>query len=269
MRHLIRLLAVAFFTILASACMSSREAVRSQPAGASDTAAASTSRWVVGKGGLRYRIIGSSASGSRCKLGTGSPGAQADIEDERAAAAGANPDEYAGVARGPVKTRIAAGPTLADVGSIADLYSTIPGELGKMPQSDRVGLEQQNVRIRAWLVAAKKETDNDFHLILGDDADSPTQFFNAEVTGLPIGGADRATLEATRSSFKNWFSASLPSTRYDTYDPPIPVEIEGSFFFDDEHAVKPQCGPVGTGRCLPCTAWEIHPVARITLEPEG
>ena len=56
---------------------------------------------------------------------------------------------------------------------------------------------------------------------------------------------------------------ALPEDGYDKYDPPIPVQIVGSLFFDVDH----QPGEVGPVGMKPKTSWEIHPVSDIQFEP--
>jgi hypothetical protein len=86
-----------------------------------------------------------------------------------------------------------------------------------------------------------------------------------EVSGLPGGDSQSfAKLQAARESFKTFFSNQLPQLTYDFYDPPIPVTIEGSLFFDVTHAQGPHPGPASLKNRMP-TIWEVHPVTSITL----
>ena len=66
MRHFLLQFGVTLIVVFVAACAPTHAPVRSTPVGSNDTAAASTSRWVTGKSGQHYRIIGSSASGSCC-----------------------------------------------------------------------------------------------------------------------------------------------------------------------------------------------------------
>jgi hypothetical protein len=50
------------------------------------------------------------------------------------------------------------------------------------------------------------------------------------------------------------------------YDPPIPIEVEGSLFFDMSHANGQGPGPATLRKDIP-TIWEIHPVSKILFEP--
>jgi hypothetical protein len=49
---------------------------------------------------------------------------------------------------------------------------------------------------------------------------------------------------------------------YRKYTFPIPVVVDGSLFFDVDHAA----GVVGPAGMRPQTAWEIHPVTRLALQ---
>lgn len=90
---------------------------------------------------------------------------------------------------------------------------------------------------------------------------------NVEVSGLPAANSPFLTmLSAARNEFKAFFTANgnaLPMSGYDKYDPPIPIKVTGSLFFDVDH-VPPAVGPTGM---KPLTAWEIHPVSDIQFEP--
>jgi hypothetical protein len=134
---------------------------------------------------------------------------------------------------------------------------------------DRVAEEERNVQLRAFLYAASREADNDFHLIIGRDpnADTP-MYMTAEVSGLPEhSAASFATLKAARDAYQTFFGADgLPGTSYDFYDPPIPVEVTGSLFFDMSHASGNGPGPQSLRHDIP-TIWEIHPITHIVFEP--
>jgi len=58
----------------------------------------------------------------------------------------------------------------------------------------------------------------------------------------------------------------LPGTSYDFYDPPVPVEVTGSLFFDMSHATGNGPGPQSLRHDIP-TIWEIHPIPHILFEP--
>jgi hypothetical protein len=130
--------------------------------------------------------------------------------------------------------------------------------------SGRVTEEQQNVVVTAFLYASSKEPDNDVHCIFGTAPGQPKQFLNIEVSALPVSGPARAQLKTVRDKFKEFFGQThLPDKGFSKFDPPIPVKITGSTFFDIDHPP----GAVGPTGFKPDTAWEIHPVTDIEFEP--
>ena len=134
--------------------------------------------------------------------------------------------------------------------------------------SGRVAEEKRNVRVIAFLYAASREADNDFHLIIGRDPNrSPSMYMTVELSGLPpSSSAHFNRLKKARDAYKAFFSENLPGLSYDFYDPPIPVEIEGSLFFDMSHAAGSKPGPNSLRDDIP-TIWEVHPISKITFEP--
>ena len=112
-------------------------------------------------------------------------------------------------------------------------------------QSERVEEEKRNARVRTFLYAASREDDNDFHLIVGrDPAASPKHYMTMEISGLPPENRKHfAQLKHARDAYKAFFGADLPGPSYDFYDPPIPVTIAASLFFDMSHAQGPGPGP--------------------------
>jgi hypothetical protein len=195
---------------------------------------------------------------------------------------GANDTEsFLGNARRDAKTSIGSGPivTLASTGDLLDLLlagqtpaandSLMRSKIRSM-KTPRVAEERRNVQINAFIYAAKKETDNDFHLLLGGTA--PTggdpRYLTAEVSGLPNPpNSASSTLQAARNQFKAYFlnptsGLGLPeSSHYTVFTPPIPVTVTGSVFFDIDHGR----GEVGTGSIRTETVWEIHPVTGIVF----
>lgn len=186
-------------------------------------------------------------------------------------------DDFQGKDRKAAKLTIASAAT-ESIGDLADLLTALPSRTAMQnhvpkiltaPSSGRVAEENRNVRIRAFLYAASQEADRDWHLIIGRDPNStPHVYMTAEVSGLPPqGSASFAQLQATRATYKQFFANNLPGPSYDFYDPPIPLEIEGSLFFDMTHASGQGPGPASLHKDIP-TIWEIHPVSRILFEPK-
>ena len=185
-----------------------------------------------------------------------------------AAAAG---DNFKGTARRKAKLSIVDAKT-EKFGDLADLLTTLQSDkdmknhkpkITTAATSDRVEEEKRNVSVDAWLYAASREDDNDFHIILGrDPEESERKFMNAEVSGLPPANASsRTKIAATRKSFAAIVQQQTPGTTYDFYDPPIPITVQGSLFWDASHA-PPAEGP-GPKKVKPKQVWEIHPITSI------
>jgi hypothetical protein len=186
-------------------------------------------------------------------------------------------DEFFGEARKAAKLALADAPVenLADVGALIESLASKSAMIRHRPKittdqdSGRVAEENRNVRLRAFLYAASREADNDFHLIIGDDPNSePPVYLTSEISGLPPADSDSfAALKSARDAYKTFFGDNLPGASYDFYDPPIPIEIEGSLFFDMSHARGRSPGPPSLHPDMP-TIWEIHPVSKIVFEPQ-
>lgn len=218
--------------------------------------------------------------------------AQVAAANEAAAAAPAS-DSYQGKDRMAAKLTIGTGgtKTFADTKAL-DAFLPPPEQMikhkpkiGIGPSSQRVQEEQQNVRVRAFLYAASRENDNDFHLIIGLDPKQTTNVcMNMEVSGIPdtsnknykaSGLPDPSKppysdtvkkIKSARNAFKKFFGDKLPQLGYDFYNPPIPVEIVGTLFFDMTHANGDKPGPAKL-RGFIRTVWEVHPITSIKFEP--
>jgi hypothetical protein len=135
--------------------------------------------------------------------------------------------------------------------------------IGRGPTVNRVAEEKFNVKVPAYIYAFRKESDNDYHVIIGDKPGTLNpRYLNAEISGIPVAGSDenRNQLWAVRKAFKQAFA--LGDDGPDAYfrpHPPVPVRIAGSLFWDVEHF--PQT--VGPNDFPPKTAWEIHPISDI------
>jgi len=83
------------------------------------------------------------------------------------------------------------------------------------PTSGRVKEEERNVGVAAFLYAASREADNDFHLIVGRDHTlAPEMYMTMEVSGLPPKGNptfDFKDLDSARRAFKKFFGTKLPA----------------------------------------------------------
>jgi hypothetical protein len=197
--------------------------------------------------------------------------AEAGLEAARAAG-----DSFSGSARRAAKLSIADAP-VENFADLRELIATLPSTtvmVNHQPRittkstSKRAAEERRNVRLRVWLYAASREDDNDFHLILGrQPGATPSVYMTMELSGLPTrNSAAFDRLKAVRDAFKQFFGNNMPGMTYQFYDPPIPVEIEGSLFFDMSHSSGSKPGPPSLRDRMP-TIWEVHPVSRMIFEP--
>jgi hypothetical protein len=86
-----------------------------------------------------------------------------------------------------------------------------------------------------------------------------------ELSGLPPSGSESFDkLKAVRDVFEKFFGNHLPGLRYDFYSPPIPVEIEGSLFFEAARVVGVRPGPPSLKSRMP-VVWEVHPITKIVF----
>lgn len=114
----------------------------------------------------------------------------------------------------------------------------------------RVTEKQRNVRVRGFLYAARKVSD-DFTFIVGRAKRArPEMYMLTRVYG-PVA--------------QNFFGQNLPGRAYDFYDPPISVEVEGPLFFDAGHADGTRAGPSSLRENIP-TLWQIRPVTKLELK---
>ncbi len=124
--------------------------------------------------------------------------------------------------------------------------------------NERVIEEKRNVKLtKVFLIAVKREPDNDFHMIIGDASGN---FFNTENTGLV--STSPKSLKDVRKKIITFMGGNFCSAKYQKFKPGIPIEIEGSLFYDTEH--KP--GIVGPADARPLTSWEIHPITNIVFK---
>jgi hypothetical protein len=198
-----------------------------------------------------------------------------------AAAAKPKSEDFKGTARRAAKISVAEA-KVEVFQDLADLIESLPPDeemieheppIRDDKNSDRVQKERRNVRVRCFLYAASREKDNDYHLILGRDPSEDPVYMTMELSGLPPASSPHhKALSGARRAFNNFFAAdgddlNLPGKSYDFYRPPIPVEVQGSLFFDITHATGSKPGPQDLRPDMP-TIWEVHPISRIVFEPE-
>ena len=188
----------------------------------------------------------------------------------------ATSDSFAGTSRKAAKLSIA-NAKMETFSDLRDLLASLPSVevmRKRKPQiktdatSNRVTEEKRNVRVRAFLYAHSREDDNDFHLIIGRDPEkTPEMYMTMELSGLPpSSSASFSKLKAARNAYKKFFGSALPGAKYVFPDPPVPVLIEGSLFFDQTHAKGSRPGPQSLRNKMP-TVWEVHPISKMKLEP--
>jgi hypothetical protein len=187
------------------------------------------------------------------------------------ARAAADEDIFDGNDREAAKTSTSSAMTVT-YADLATLIGTLPDDdfmrnqhmprISKDQNSGRVDEEQRNVAVVAYLVASKKENDNDYHLILATTPWGDGPYLTAEVSGLPRMGTeeDANRLADAREQYRQLLRGRMPGSRYKVFDPPLAVSVAGSLFYDMDHVA----GVVGTGDYKPDTSWEIHPVTSIT-----
>lgn len=185
---------------------------------------------------------------------------------------GADGETFAGLARRRAKTSISESDSEVFT-SLFDLLNDLPSDedmrdgdpdIERGADSDRTDLENRNIEVPVFLYAASREDDNDFHLIVGDSPRSNSPLMNVEVSGLPPSGPDRPVLVEVRNEFEEVLDGNLPGESYDFYQPPIPVRISGSLFYDIDHPPG-QVGPSSLRNRLE-SAWEIHPITSLSAE---
>ena len=172
---------------------------------------------------------------------------------------------FAGSARKAAKTSIVTAVT-EDFATVSALIKALPKDAVVRPKltskSKRIAQENRNVRLvkDTYLYAFKKESDNDYHVIIGDNINpKKATYFNTEISGLPVPNDKR--FQAVRKAFEKQF-VQVCNSSYAVFSAnPIKISIEGSVFFDVDH-LPGQIGPVGF---QPLTTWEIHPITKITF----
>ncbi|MBL7927153.1 MAG: hypothetical protein JNK61_09610 [Bacteroidia bacterium] len=155
--------------------------------------------------------------------------------------------------------------------SINALRNTLPTDsimknvnISSASNSVRVQQEKKNITIQtAYIYAVSREDDNDFHVIVGDTLPyNASKSINVELSGLPNPpNAASDSLQNARTSFEA-FMGEKCSGAYTLFNPPIPIKVSGSLFYDVDHAP----GIIGTGIFKPNTSWELHPVSQIIFK---
>jgi hypothetical protein len=188
-------------------------------------------------------------------------------------------DNFQGTARKASKLSISSAPT-ENFKDVLALIKTLPAHekmVNHKPKitttagSKRVKEEDRNVSVDAFIYAASREDDNDFHLIIGrSPSATPETYMTMELSGLPTDKNSPALdrLKKAREAFKKLFKdagKNPPGLRYDFYHPPIHVQIDGSLFFDMSHAKGSRPGPPSLKSRMP-VVWEVHPISKMVFK---
>ncbi len=180
-------------------------------------------------------------------------------------------DLFSGKDRAKAKTSFVNGVKFKSFTSITSLISFLTKDSEMENKVNRRSLRVVDEKINArltnniFLYAMKKEGDNDYHVIIGDNkVKNLATFLNVEISGVPKSGnvSTKKAIQKVRNFFEKNF-VDLCGSNYAVFSTnPIPVTIEGSLFFDIDH----KGGTVGPKGFRPKTSWEIHPISKIALK---
>jgi hypothetical protein len=193
-------------------------------------------------------------------------------------------ETFFGTSREVAKTQVADSPVEEANLTVKGYYTSHPSDADMQKSSistscdaERVDVERKNVTVAAYLIAAKKENDNDYHLILQDkDCKDPRCRLTVEMSGIPRLNGSQTVLKTARQAFKEQLLLYTPSIEFPDsghylfFKTPILVRVTGSAFYDADHPVNPDTGtgPVGPDCCKPGSTWEVHPVTSFEFVPQ-
>jgi hypothetical protein len=181
-------------------------------------------------------------------------------------------DNFMGKSRKAAKLSISTAET-ETFENLQSLIATLPShgamknhkpKITTASTSKRVAEENRNVKLEAFIYAASREDDNDYHLIIGQSRKAATEvYMTMELSGLPPKGRKSySKLKKARDAYQAHFANNPPGATYDFYDPPIPIEVAGSLFWDASHSKGQRPGPQSLRKKIP-TVWEVHPITSI------
>lgn len=190
-------------------------------------------------------------------------------EVQKNTAATACSNAFAGSARSAAKTAYASVSygTYSTVNAMRAVLQTdsYMRSIGITNSSPRVSEENRNRDITtSYLYAIARESDNDFHMIIGDANTAAGNLLNCEASGNPPGSqSSYAAINAVRTYLKSYFGTDFcGKSGYTKFTPAIRITVlRGSLFFDIDHAA----GTVGPTGLRPNTSWEMHPIRTITF----
>ncbi len=140
-------------------------------------------------------------------------------------------------------------------------YELVAKDKNSQNHQPRVDLETRNVTVKTWLYWVGQQTDNDYHLILGDTSEltSTTVFMNGEVSGLPPARPSQPPFMDLRRKLRQLIADN--ANKKGAFNPPVPIQITGSLLWDGEHRNPHNVGPKKPVDIRPTKAWEIHPIS--------
>jgi hypothetical protein len=181
-------------------------------------------------------------------------------------------ETFLGSERNAARLSVAAAP-IENFSDVSELIATLPPleqmvklNIPTTPDSNRVKQEIRNVHVTGNLFAASREASNDFHLIVGREPKAGQEVYMImTVSGLPSAISPAfGPLSKARIAFEGFFGENLPGAGYHFYEPPIPVQIDGSLFFNATFSTGFRPGPPSLKSRMP-TIWEVHPITNIKL----
>ena len=165
---------------------------------------------------------------------------------------------YRKTAKTSIATKHAAGTSLTKL--INRLVALDNEAIAVTANSPRIEIEDSVVTlISVFLYAIARETDEDYHIIIGTSANAATaKFFNIECSGLPASGSPVFNqIKAARLKVVALLGGTERcSGGYVKFDDHPKVKVVGSLFYDKEH----EHGVPGPASSKPKTAWELHPI---------
>lgn len=131
--------------------------------------------------------------------------------------------------------------------------------------SPRIVIEDSVVTfISVYLYAIARESDEDYHMIIGTSANPATaKFFNIECSGLPAtNNSSYNKIKTARQKVVALLGGTERCTGgYIKFNDHPKVKIIGSLFYDKEH----EHNIPGPASSKPKTAWELHPIAEFKM----
>ena len=179
-------------------------------------------------------------------------------------------NNFSGTARKVAKTSYSTGVYTA-YSNISTLRTSLQTDTymiskGLTNSSPRITEEDKNVSVTsAYLYAIARESDNDYHLVIGDANATPATLINCEAGGLPSSSSavSYSAMKTVRDYLKLHFGTDFCNkSGYTHFSPAIKINVlKGSIFYDVDHLP----GITGPAGYRASTSWEIHPINTITF----